>query len=204
MSSNPIDEGVEPVPPELAVFYAQHGETGAPSDQELQQTWRRIEVSAKTEAIERGAPRQWIPPEWLAVAAVIGVVVVAQLVVLAFRSTTDPAPGVERKAIPFDGGADAAERRSAADACSQNAMPLRKAKQFEEAVRVLEECIRQWPEQASPYRFLGSAEASISARDNSPEHRERARKAYERFLELAPPDDDAVPKVRAILGVANE
>jgi hypothetical protein len=28
---------------------------------------------------------------------------------------------------------------------------------------------------------------------------EKARRYYERFLELAPPDDDAVPKVRAIL-----
>ena len=50
--------------------------------------------------------------------------------------------------------------------------------------------------------MLGTVYAAIANRDQSANDMEKARKFYERFLEVAPPDDDYVPKVRAILDQA--
>ena len=75
----------------------------------------------------------------------------------------------------------------------------KKAKNFERAAIRLEKCIKVAPGYHPCYRLLGSVYASIAQRDNSLSDREKARKYYERFLEVAPPDDEYVPRVRSIL-----
>jgi tetratricopeptide (TPR) repeat protein len=84
------------------------------------------------------------------------------------------------------------------------AATARKEKRFEAAVSALERCIRVAPAYHPCYRLLGSTYAGIAMRDDSVADRDRARAYYERFLELAPPDDEYVPKVRAILEVASD
>lgn len=76
--------------------------------------------------------------------------------------------------------------------------------QYERAIRLLEQCQREYPSYANCYKLLGSVWAKVSSRDSSEDALRKARAYYERFLELAPPDDDAVPKVRAILGMTHE
>jgi len=84
------------------------------------------------------------------------------------------------------------------------AMTARKEQRFEAAVSALQRCIRVAPAYHPCYRLLGSVYASIALRDNSLADRVRAQQFYERFLELAPPDDEYVPKVRAILDAATD
>jgi tetratricopeptide (TPR) repeat protein len=78
----------------------------------------------------------------------------------------------------------------------------KKAKNYERAALRLEKCIKVLPTFHPCYRQLGSVYASIAARDQSASDMEKARKYYERFLELAPPDDEYVTKVKAILEAA--
>ena len=66
----------------------------------------------------------------------------------------------------------------------------------------LDKCVKTAPQYHPCYRLLGSVYASIATRDQSASDMEKARKYYERFLEVAPPDDDYVPKVKAILEAA--
>ncbi|MGV3621413.1 MAG: hypothetical protein ACO1OB_11385, partial [Archangium sp.] len=75
----------------------------------------------------------------------------------------------------------------------------KKAKNYERAVIRLERCVKIAPTYAPCYRALGSVYASISARDQTSGDLQKARKFYERYLELAPPDDEYVPRVRSIL-----
>jgi tetratricopeptide (TPR) repeat protein len=89
-----------------------------------------------------------------------------------------------------------------AEALYSEASIERKAKNFERAAIRLERCIKIAPSYAPCYRLLGSTYASIASRDGSAADNEKARKYYERFLEVAPPDDESVPKVRAILDQA--
>ena len=86
-----------------------------------------------------------------------------------------------------------------AEALFHEAQDLSKAKSYDSAVIRLERCIKVAPGYFNCYKLLGSVYAKISGRDSSAPDMEKARRYYERFLELAPPDDDAVPKVRAIL-----
>lgn len=77
----------------------------------------------------------------------------------------------------------------------------KKAQNFERALVHLHKCVKTAPAYFQCYRLLGSVYASIAMRDQSAPDIERARQMYEKFLELAPPDDAYVPKVTAILEV---
>jgi hypothetical protein len=46
--------------------------------------------------------------------------------------------------------------------------------------------------------------ASLAGRDGTAADRDKALKYYNRFLEVADPDDEMVPKVRALLEQARE
>jgi tetratricopeptide (TPR) repeat protein len=90
-------------------------------------------------------------------------------------------------------------RTDEAEALYQESRDLVKAQQLEAAVLRLEKCIKLAPMYYACYKSLGSAHAKIASRDNSESERAKGRKFYERYLELAPPDDKDVPKVRGIL-----
>ncbi|MFT3710271.1 MAG: pilus assembly protein N-terminal domain-containing protein [Archangium sp.] len=81
---------------------------------------------------------------------------------------------------------------------------FRKEKNFESAAIRGQTCIRFYPLHAPCYRLLGSTYAAISTRDQSAADMEKAKKYYQRFLEVASADDEYVPKVKAILDQAGE
>ena len=89
-----------------------------------------------------------------------------------------------------------------AEALFKEATDEKKAKNYERAAMRLEKCIKISPTYHPCYRLLGSVYAFIAGRDGSAADMEKARKYYERFIEVAPPDDDYVPKVKAILDAA--
>lgn len=89
-----------------------------------------------------------------------------------------------------------------AEALFKEAADEKKAKNFERAALRLEKCIKVAPRHHPCYRLLGSVYASIATRDSSASDMEKARKFYERFVEVAPPDDEYVPRVKAILDAA--
>ena len=89
-----------------------------------------------------------------------------------------------------------------AEALFKEASDEKKAKNYERAVVRLEKCIKIAPQHHPCYRLLGSVYASIATRDQSAGDMEKARKYYERFLDVAPPDDEYVSKVKAILDAA--
>jgi pSer/pThr/pTyr-binding forkhead associated (FHA) protein len=91
-----------------------------------------------------------------------------------------------------------------AEALFKEASDEKKAKNFERAAIRGEKCIKTAPSYAPCYRLLGTIYASIAQRDNSLSDREKARKYYERFLEVAQPDDEYVPKVKALLEAASQ
>lgn len=76
---------------------------------------------------------------------------------------------------------------------------LMRAQQLDAAVVRLERCVKIAPLFYNCYKALGSAHAKIASRDNSEAERTKGRKYYERYLELAPPDDKDVARVRKIL-----
>ena len=137
--------------------------------------------------------RRWFAPEFLVVAALLAAT-------LGGRWLFEPLHEAEPRAVQ----APPLEHRTVvsneeAEALYDEALRLTKTKAFDSALVRLERCTRIAPEYAACYKTLGSVLAKIAARDSSPGDMEKARRAYERFLELASPDDDAVPKVRAIL-----
>lgn len=77
-----------------------------------------------------------------------------------------------------------------------------RAKDYEAAVVLLRQCLRADPAFHPCQRQLGSVWARIAMRDQDARAMEEARTAYERFLAIAPPDDEYVPKVRQILAQA--
>jgi ABC transport system ATP-binding/permease protein len=89
-----------------------------------------------------------------------------------------------------------------AESLYKEAADEKKAKNFERAAIRAERCVKIAPSYHPCYRMLGTVYAAIANRDQSANDMEKARKFYERFLEVAPPDDDYVPKVRAILDQA--
>jgi tetratricopeptide (TPR) repeat protein len=93
-------------------------------------------------------------------------------------------------------------RAAEAEALFKEASDEKKAKNYERAAMRLEKCIKVSPTYHPCYRLLGSVYAFIAGRDGSAADMEKARKYYERFIEVAPPDDDYVPKVKAILDAA--
>ncbi|MEW6433977.1 MAG: pilus assembly protein N-terminal domain-containing protein [Myxococcota bacterium] len=88
------------------------------------------------------------------------------------------------------------------DGLVDEARELIQSKSYDAAVARLEQCVRLDPGHAACLRMLGSTYARIASRDGDAEKMERARTAYQRFLEVAPPDDVHVPKVRQILEAA--
>ncbi|MFZ5438754.1 MAG: hypothetical protein ACOZQL_02035 [Myxococcota bacterium] len=97
--------------------------------------------------------------------------------------------------------ADALEqtRRVAVEGLVNELRGLHQAKELDREVERAEACTREFPTEAVCYRLLGSALASVAARDQTALDHDRARESYRRFLELAPPDDPYVVKVKAIL-----
>ena len=91
-----------------------------------------------------------------------------------------------------------------AEGLFKDANDEKKAKNYERAVQKLEKCIKVAPAYHPCYRLLGSVHAFIAGRDGSASDNDKAKKYYERFLEVAPPDDDYVPKVKAILEAAKQ
>ncbi|MEW5740556.1 MAG: FHA domain-containing protein [Myxococcota bacterium] len=89
-----------------------------------------------------------------------------------------------------------------AQALLDEATALSKGKNYEAAALRLERCIKVAPMFHPCYRVLGSTYARLAARDSSAQDMDKARKYYERYLEVAPPDDEFVPKVRQILEAA--
>ena len=92
--------------------------------------------------------------------------------------------------------------QSQAEALFEEARNERAAKNDERAVMRLEKCVKIAPGHYPCYRQLGSAYAALATRDQSASDMDKARRYYEQYLELAPPDDEYVPKVRAILDLA--
>jgi tetratricopeptide (TPR) repeat protein len=90
-------------------------------------------------------------------------------------------------------------RTDEAEALYQESRELVKAQQLEAAVVRLDRCIKLAPLYHACYKALGSAHAKIASRDGNEAERAKGRKFYERYLELAPPDDKDVAKVRGIL-----
>jgi len=86
----------------------------------------------------------------------------------------------------------------------EEARQLMKERQYEQAVEKLTQCVRAAPGFAPCYLVLGSTWSRVAARDSDAKAMHEARVAYERFLELAPPDDEYVPRVRAILDAADQ
>lgn len=115
----------------------------------------------------------------------------------------------------LSGGADSviarklAERRRTppnprmAQSYFDRAVAASKAQRYDDAIQLLQACVHDDPSFSACYRHLGATWARIGARDQSPAAMEEARRWYERFLEVAPPGDDAVPRVRAILAAAD-
>lgn len=91
-----------------------------------------------------------------------------------------------------------------AQALLDEASMLNKGKSYEASVIRLERCIKIAPMFHPCYRVLGSTYAKIATRDSSQNDMEKARKYYERYLEVAPPDDEYVPRVRQILEAAGK
>lgn len=94
--------------------------------------------------------------------------------------------------------------RAEAEQLYAEARDEHRAKNYERAAMRVEKCIKIAPSYHPCYRMLGSVYASIAARDQSAADMEKARRYYERFLEVAPPDDEYVPKVQAILDQARD
>lgn len=93
-------------------------------------------------------------------------------------------------------------KSSEAQSLYDEAYSFFKSKTYEAATIRLERCIKIAPTFHPCYKLLGSTFARIASRDSSAADREKARKYYERFIEVAPPDDPDVPKVRQILDAA--
>lgn len=84
------------------------------------------------------------------------------------------------------------------------AQALIKARDYDAAARRLEKCVAMAPADPVCRRVLGSTYARIASRDADAHMLEKARAQYEKFVELAPADDEYVPKVQRILDSARE
>ncbi|MCC6337270.1 MAG: protein kinase [Myxococcales bacterium] len=86
-----------------------------------------------------------------------------------------------------------------AEQLCDEATKLSRARNYEAAVTKLERCVKIAPRHPACHRILGSTWARLAARDSDARAMDKAKKAYERYLEVAPPDDEYVPKVKLIL-----
>lgn len=85
-----------------------------------------------------------------------------------------------------------------------DAEALLKAREYDAAARRLEKCVALAPADPACRRVLGSTYARIAARDADAHMLEKARAQYEKFVELAPADDEYVPKVQQLLDAARK
>ncbi len=75
----------------------------------------------------------------------------------------------------------------------------RKNGNYERSRMLVEQCIKQNPGYAMCHLTAGKVYASIGKRDNKVEATEKAKKHYQRFVDLSPPDDPRAAKVRQLL-----
>ena len=75
---------------------------------------------------------------------------------------------------------------------------------MDEVIALGGHCLEEAPRFATCYRRLGSAAAWVAERDASQAHMDLAVAAYQRFVELAPPDDEYLDKVRNILDAGQQ
>ena len=90
-----------------------------------------------------------------------------------------------------------------AEGLYHEAQELTRSKQLNAAGSKLERCMRIAPMYYHCYKLYGSVQAKISVRDTDKIAYEKARRSYERFIELAPATDPDVPRVRSILDNAD-
>lgn len=84
------------------------------------------------------------------------------------------------------------------------ARELLKEQSYELAMIRLERCVKVFPADGACRLLLGTTYARIGARDQDESAMKKARDSYERFLELAPPGDENVARVRKILAAVAE
>lgn len=94
------DEDVPPLSPELAKFFKENDEVGSPTPGELRRGRERV-LDAVSEEKQKVIPlrRRWLPPEVLAVAAVVSLIVAGQLVYVAVRRTAVEPPANDLKPL---------------------------------------------------------------------------------------------------------
>lgn len=90
-----------------------------------------------------------------------------------------------------------------AEGLYHEAQELTRSKQLNAAGSKLERCMRIAPMYYHCYKLYGSVQAKISVRDTDKIAYEKARRSYERFIELAPATDPDVPRVKSILDNAD-
>ncbi|MDP2269164.1 MAG: pilus assembly protein N-terminal domain-containing protein [Archangium sp.] len=232
---------------EAKAFLAGHETTGEPSAEALERGRVRLEGAPLAVAAALMKPQQprsrrtLFPPEVLAAAAMVSLLLGAQALYLAFRAPTAPVAEPVAEVTPVEPKREAEpaevtnqvleEKKEAAEApvkvdVELNAVAAawrqgdfegarrlagrlyeegkneRTRKNFEAAALRFQKCIKADPRYHPCYRQLGSVYASIAMRDQSAVAMEQARRAYEDFLDVAPPDDAYYPKVKAILELA--
>lgn len=112
----------------------------------------------------------------------------------------EPAPKPEPKNDPEPRTVAAATpKNTEAEALVTEGTAEMKAGNLERAAIRVEKCIKVAPTYPACYKLGGSVYARISQRDQSLSDQAKAKKYYQRFVELAPPDDPAVPKVKKLL-----
>lgn len=268
--SEPMD--VPELSPDARAFLADHARTGEPTADELARGQALLEAGVAAAAPKPGPRRLPIPPEWLAVAAVLVALIAARGVfVLVHEHGASRQQVLEAyRAGDVEGALQRAKTECRADECADlevklakaaslssrigaltpaerealgeldealapggtsaialqlrapraepspqgspegvqgladQARDLAKARNYEAAVSRLKKCVRIDPRNAECFMLLGSTYAKLATRDSSAVDMEKARKAYEQFLAVAPPDDEYVPKVRMILEAAAE
>lgn len=81
---------------------------------------------------------------------------------------------------------------------------LIKQKQYTAAINRLEQCLKLDPRAYNCHKQLGSAYARRGTEDSNAADVDKGRANYQRYVDLAPPDDPDVPKVQHILDQAKQ
>ncbi|MGV3622580.1 MAG: hypothetical protein ACO1OB_17305, partial [Archangium sp.] len=113
------DEDVPPASPELLAFLKEHDEVGTPTPGELRRGRERL-LDAVTQA-QKVTPlrRRWLPPEVLAVAAVLFVAIVAQLIYVTVKRGEAADQQTEAKALQDAwGSGNTADLKQVVERCS--------------------------------------------------------------------------------------
>lgn len=97
----------------------------------------------------------------------------------------------------------AQDRRPTAEDIAREGSAAQKARNFEKAIIHFNQCLKLSSTHLPCHRGLGASYAALAARDSNQADMDRARKSYERYLELAPPGDEYAPKIRQLLATAS-